>query len=254
MKTRRFGKLAKLTAITVASVIALLPSTYAAAQLRVGAIRRAMRTPKPQLPEGWTQLLTPEQWKQVEAQRANRLTQRTYNTTTVAYTNDQNGNVLTDGVRTNTWDSQNRLVQCVKGGITSQFLYGADGNRRQTSVNNGTTTTVRKNVLDNGMLLRELDGSTSAATYFQGASGPVYRRNDSITGQPIVWYVYDGLGSVACELNPNGTVAARKKTDVYGMAGSRMKYFLLLFSPTLKFLALLPNHPSKRTGKSCFSS
>jgi len=42
-----------------------------------------------------------------------------------AYSSDLNGNTLSGGGRTNTWDSQNRLVQCVNGANTSSFVYGA---------------------------------------------------------------------------------------------------------------------------------
>jgi len=42
------------------------------------------------------------------------------------YVNDLNGNTLSGGGRTNTWDSQNRLVQCVSGGIRCQFVYGPE--------------------------------------------------------------------------------------------------------------------------------
>jgi len=83
-------------------------------------------------------------------------------------------------------------------------------------------TTTRKNVLDNGMMIRELDSTgVSKATYLQGASGAVYRREDLANNvQNVTWYVYDGLGSVACELNPNGTVAGRRVVDAYGMTRS----------------------------------
>jgi len=66
------------------------------------------------------------------------------------YVNDLNGNTLSAGGRTNTWDSQNQLVQCVSGGNTSQFVYGADGLRR-TSIVNGDPVHC---VLDNGMMVR----------------------------------------------------------------------------------------------------
>ena len=38
-----------------------------------------------------------------------------------------------------TWDSQNRMVSCTKGGVTSTYTYGADGLRRQSTVNSVTT-------------------------------------------------------------------------------------------------------------------
>jgi hypothetical protein len=79
---------------------------------------------------------------------ANMLLTRGVNT----YTNDANGNTLTGGGRTNTWDSANRLVQCVNGSTTSTFTYAADGIRHRSGVN-GTTTDF---VLDASMFIREL--------------------------------------------------------------------------------------------------
>ena len=109
-----------------------------------------------------------------------------------SYANDANGNTLTGGGRSNTWDSQNRLVQCVNGANTSSFVYGADGQRRQSTVNGVTTDFV----LDASMFVRERSHSSGAsiATYLVGARGPEYRRDDA-TGQ-VRWYLYDGLGSV----------------------------------------------------------
>ena len=129
------------------------------------------------------------------------------------YTNDASGNTLTGGGRTNTWDSQNRLVQCVNGANTSSFVYGADGQRRQSTVNSATTDFV----LDASMFIRERNHATgvNTATYFVGARGPEYRR-DETTGQ-VRWYVYDGLGSVLGEVDPNGNITSSRKYDVYGL-------------------------------------
>ena len=81
---------------------------------------------------------------------------------------------------------------------------------------------------DGTMLVREghaAGGSlTPTATYFQGASGPCYRRDDTQTqtdGQGHTfgktgWYVYDGLGSVVDEVDPLGNVTSSPKYDVYG--------------------------------------
>ncbi|HEY3330377.1 MAG TPA: hypothetical protein VGK19_10180 [Capsulimonadaceae bacterium] len=54
------------------------------------------------------------------------------------YLSGANGNVLTDGTRTNVWAAQNRLVSCTVGGSTSTYDYGADGLRRSLTVNAGT--------------------------------------------------------------------------------------------------------------------
>jgi len=127
------------------------------------------------------------------------------------YTNDLDGNTLTGGGRTNTWDSQNRLAQCVHGADTSSFVYGADGIRRRSTVN-GTTTDF---VLDNSIFIRERRAGANIATYLVGARGPEYRRDDS--SGAVRWYLYDGLGSVLGEVDPTGTVTSSRKYDVYGL-------------------------------------
>lgn len=125
------------------------------------------------------------------------------------YTNDANGNTLTGGGRTNTWDGQNRMVSCVSGSNTSTFTYGADGLRRR-SVVNGTATDF---VLDGSSVIQEKRNGATYAVYFTGAQGPAYRRDASGVAR---WYVYDGLGSVAGEVDPAGNMTASSKYDVYG--------------------------------------
>jgi RHS repeat-associated protein len=132
-----------------------------------------------------------------------------------AYSNDANRNTLTGGGRTNTWDSENRLAQCVNGGNTCMYTYSADGLRRRSAVNGTITDFVLD---DNGMLNRELKNGSSIATYLVGVRGSEYKRNDS-TGA-IVWYVYDGLGSVLEEVDQNGNVSAYRKYDAYGSVRS----------------------------------
>ena len=136
------------------------------------------------------------------------------------YISDANGNTLSGGGRVNTWDSQNRMVSCVNtnaAGVTttSQFTYACDGLRHR-SVTNGQVPT--DFVLDNSMFVREMSGGAVKATYFMGASGPAYRRDDT-TGQ-VRWYLYDGLGSVLGEVDPQGNITAKRKYDVYGLSRS----------------------------------
>jgi hypothetical protein len=69
---------------------------------------------------------------------ANRLLTRGTNN----YTNDNDGNTLTGGGRTNVWHSENRLASCVYNGNTSTFGYGADGLRHRETVNGTVTDTV----------------------------------------------------------------------------------------------------------------
>jgi len=128
-----------------------------------------------------------------------------------SYTNDANGNTLSGGGRTSTWDGENRMTQCVTATDTSSFVYGADGLRRRATVN-GTTTDF---VLEKQSVVRERQGSSNVATYFLGLRGPEYRRNDS-TGV-VRWYLYDGLGSVLGEMDTSGNITATRKYDVYGV-------------------------------------
>jgi len=135
-----------------------------------------------------------------------------------SYTNDADGNTLTGGGRTNTWNSVNRLIQSIDGGNTCQYDYSFDGLRRQQSLTSGGTTITTDYGLDNANVVREwtvANGALSpSATYLTGLRGVEYKRFD-ISGL-VDWYIYDGLGSVVAEINPNGSVQASQNYDVYG--------------------------------------
>ena len=135
------------------------------------------------------------------------------------YNNDPNGNTLTGGGRTNTWDSENRLTQCSYNGHVSTYTYGSDGLRRKSVVDGETT----EYALDGQSVVREMKRNTQGqlvnkATYLTGASGPVYRRDD-VTGT-YKWYVYDGHGNVVSEVDESGTPSAPIAFDVYGVPRS----------------------------------
>jgi len=118
-------------------------------------------------------------------------------------------------------------VSCLINGNTTAYRYGADGLRRQATKNGGSTDSA----YDSTMLVREghatggtLTASTVTATYFIGARGPEYRRDDTQTevdsqGRTVTkarWYVYDGLGSVVGEVDASGNLTSSPKYDVYG--------------------------------------
>jgi RHS repeat-associated protein len=126
-----------------------------------------------------------------------------------SYTNDANGNTLTGGGRTNTWDGENRLVQCVFGGTTTTHTYGSDGLRRRTVQGNNTTDFL----LDGQSVVRTVVNSTVDRTFLHGPRGPEYER---VGNNAPVWYLYDGLGSVLGTVNSNGALAQTRKYDVYG--------------------------------------
>ena len=137
-------------------------------------------------------------------------------------------------------------MRCVYKGVTSTFKYGADGLRRQATVNGVTTdyvydgqTLIQEGFASGGTL------STLKATYLQGPRGSECRIDETnqtegyyrfdatgaviknASGQPIVfargvtkWYVYDGLGSVVGEVDPSGNLTSSPKYDVYGLVRS----------------------------------
>jgi hypothetical protein len=75
---------------------------------------------------------------------------------------------VTGGGRTNTWDSQDRLVQCTYNGTTTTDTYASDGLRHRMVV--GTNTT--DYVLDQTMQVRELLNGTVKATVLVGHAVP----------------------------------------------------------------------------------
>lgn len=88
-----------------------------------------------------------------------------------------------------------------------------------------TTTSITTDyVYDGQNMVREMRSGVPTATYLTGPRGPEYRRDDTQTetdGQGHTfgktrWYVYDGLGSVAGEVDPLGNLTSSPKYDVYG--------------------------------------
>jgi RHS repeat-associated protein len=128
-----------------------------------------------------------------------------------SYTNDANGNTLTDGAsnRSMTWDSQNRMASCTYAGQTSTFTYGADGLRRRMVTGANTTDYL----LDGQSVVREIKNGVVDATYLNGPRGPEYKRDQN---GAVSWYLYDGLGSVVGLVDQSGNVTNTRKYDVYG--------------------------------------
>jgi len=85
-----------------------------------------------------------------------------------AYTSDADGNTLTGGGRTNTWDSQNRLVSCAYGSSTITSTYGADGLRHYCTANSIATDSIATDFAYDGQTMireMEINGSLSHPTF-----------------------------------------------------------------------------------------
>lgn len=131
-----------------------------------------------------------------------------------SYTNDANGNTLTRGGRSSTWDGQNRLTQCVYSGTTTTHTYGFDGLRRRSVQGMNTTDYV----LEGQSVVRSLLNGNVDRTYLHGPRGPEYER---LGANDPVWYLYDGLGSVLGTVDKNGNIVSTRKFDVYGLVRGR---------------------------------
>ncbi len=78
----------------------------------------------------------------------------------------------------------------------------------------GQQTTTVDYIYDGQNMVRTRKNGGPGATYLTGPRGPEYRRDD-VTGQ-VRWYLPDGLGSVAGEVDPMGNVTSSRKYDAFG--------------------------------------
>jgi RHS repeat-associated protein len=110
-----------------------------------------------------------------------------FNGQTLGY--DANGNLLSDGTNTYTWDARNHLTG-IGGANTASFVYDAFG-RRMSKTINGTVTQF---VYDRLNPLQELDGSNAVtATLLTGLRPDEYFARTDSSGTPV--FLTDALGS-----------------------------------------------------------
>ncbi len=108
----------------------------------------------------------------------------------VTNTYDKDGNVLTDGTLTNTWNYKDQLVTSTNGTFTRTYLYDQDGNRVSSA--NGTTTTVYPNkyyTYDGTTKTKDIYmGSTLVATITTASATvtPYYVHTDTVLGSNVI--------------------------------------------------------------------
>ena len=147
---------------------------------------------------------------------ANRLV--THNGQALTY--DANGNLLSDGANTYTWNARNQLVS-ITGSVSASFSYDGAG-RRLTRTVNGTGTGF---VYDGLNLVQELSGTTTdnstaanvKASYLLGGLDEVFAQQTG-TGATAQTYNYltDALGSVIQVNDATGTKRVAYTYDSYG--------------------------------------
>jgi RHS repeat-associated protein len=122
---------------------------------------------------------------------------------------DANGNLLSDGEKTYTWDSRNRLVG-LAGGANASFGYDALGRRASKTIAGQSTDYL----YDGPNAVRELVGSTSKAEFLTGLGmDEVYARTDAAGMRN---FITDALGSTLALTDTAGTVQTQYSYEPYG--------------------------------------
>lgn len=160
----------------------------------------------------------------------NRLTSVTTSGVTATYTYDAAGNVTNDGVRTYTFDAENRVVS-VDGGATASYGYDAS-NQRYKKATGGATTHY---IWQASQVIAEHNGSTGAVVTEYVHSGS--RMIANVSGGSTQYLLKDRL-SVRMTLNSSGNVLGRQSHlpfgEDFGESGTQEKYHFSSYERSLK--------------------
>ncbi len=127
----------------------------------------------------------------------------------VAFSWDNNGNLLNDGKSTYTYDQANRLSKVVTGTQTYTMTYNGVSDRLTLSVN-GTQTKYANDVASGlTQVLLETTGATKNA-YLYGHGHIAQQKTN------IQYFGLDGLGSVRQLYNSSGQIVSDRQFDPYG--------------------------------------
>jgi RHS repeat-associated protein len=137
---------------------------------------------------------------------ANRLT--TLGSTALSY--DSDGNLISDGTSTNTWDARGQLAGVSGPSGAVQFRYDAFG-RRIAKTAAGTTTSY---LYDGDNPVQEIVGGSVRANILAGPGTDDYLARIDGTGTRT--YLTDALGSTIALGDPSGTLAAQYTYDPFG--------------------------------------
>jgi len=96
----------------------------------------------------------------------------------VAYVYDAYGNLTSDGVKTYSYDAENRLISVTEGASTTTYSYNGDGDRMSQTVDGVTTSYVLDTATSLTMVLAETTG-TEAIYYLHGLD--LVAQNDGVS-------------------------------------------------------------------------
>jgi RHS repeat-associated protein len=133
-------------------------------------------------------------------------------------TYDANGNVLSTGGMTYTYDSENHMTSATGNGKVVTMVYDAFGNRVSKTVNNVTTQyLVEDDVNPTGLpqVLEEVENGAAVRTYTYGLQR--ISESQMVSGTwTTSFYGYDGAGSVRQLTNSAGAVTDEYEYDAFG--------------------------------------
>jgi len=132
-------------------------------------------------------------------------------------TYDANGNTLTTGGKTFTYDFANRLKSMTEGTVAVTLAYDADGNRVAKTANGVTTRYLVDDLNPTGhaQVVEELTAGAVSRTYTYGPQRINQNQLISNTWTPS-FYGYDGFGSVRTLTDTTGTVTDTYDYDAWG--------------------------------------
>ena len=131
---------------------------------------------------------------------------------------DNNGNLLSDGARTYTWDALNQLAQVSKGTTSVAYAYDAAGTRLR-KVSGGITT---QWLYDGQDIYAEYGTAwTNPSAVYTGSGGiddPLIKATVTGTGSygQASYYHADGLGSIVALSNSTDSTTQTQRFDAWG--------------------------------------
>jgi RHS repeat-associated protein len=132
-------------------------------------------------------------------------------------TYDFNGNTLTSGGKTFTYDFENRLKSMTEGTVTVTLAYDADGNRVAKTVNGVTTRYLVDDLNPTGyaQVVEEVTNGAVTRQYIYGLQRISQTQQIANAWTPA-FYGYDGGGTVRLLTDATGTVTDTYDYDAWG--------------------------------------
>jgi RHS repeat-associated protein len=121
---------------------------------------------------------------------------------------DPNGNLLTDGTDSYSWNARNQLTG-ISGSQTASFAYDAFG-RRKSKTLSGTQTDF---LYDGLNAVQERVSGSVTANILTGGLDEVFARTESSTTRALL---ADALGSTVALVEPGGSIATQYQYEPFG--------------------------------------